>query len=160
MPERLKVIKPRPQPETDSESAHRLELRVEGEMVAFAELHYHNDVFPVYYVSVVFTRHGQRSKGYGGDMMEKINTFLTKNGKAGLLFDAIEADDVAKGFYRRHGWQPATGDHRKYWYSFRLPENLDSNRLDRAIHEINRSERKRIEKEERGLEARISRKAA
>lgn len=147
--ESVEIIKPKQNPETDSEAAHRLELKSGDEVVGFAEFHYHNDPFPVYYISTVFTRHRHRGQGWGNELLAKINEFLDATGKVGLLFDAIEDTSPAKGLYLKNGWAPVPGPGKMFWYSYNLPKNLDPVRLSKAIYEIDQAEKKRAQKEER-----------
>ncbi len=143
----IEIVKPTVpasrKPESDMECAHRLELKIDKEVVGYAEFHYHNGSFPVYYISFVFTRHRYRGEGWGNEIIQNINKFLSSSGKSGLLFDVIESTNPAKGLYQKNGWLPIPG--KPFWYGFHLPPNLNNKQLDRAIYKIDKAEKKRAD---------------
>lgn len=113
---------------------HRLELTIEGEKVGYVNFEYRNKPFPFYYISFGVLNLANRAKGWGKEAMLTINAFLDSHGKAGILMDAIPEDSPAHGMYAKYGWTPVA--EKPDWYSYNLPKNLATTRVEEAIYKI------------------------
>jgi predicted GNAT family acetyltransferase len=126
-------------PETYQESGehvHRLELTENGEKVGYAEFDYRNDPFPFYYISLIFVDREQRQKGFGSEILRKLNKFLDEKGRAGFLINAISYKNPARNMYAEHGWELLPG--KEDYYVYNLPKDLEPGRLEKALYQIRR----------------------
>lgn len=112
--------------------------------MSFAELEYHNDPFPFFYVDFVSVEPLRRGQGFGSAVLEQVNQFLKEKAKAGLLESSISPRNPAYGLYQRHGWQPVPGADE--WFSFNLPKNLPPERIQKAMQAVEKSYRKMVER--------------
>lgn len=83
---------------------HKMELLVDGERVGEADVEYFSKPFPIYQISHLSVDYKKQGMGYGSKLMENIENWLKKKGKAGVLVDAIDMDSPAAGMYARRGW--------------------------------------------------------
>lgn len=109
-------------PEESETEQHTIELVVKGEKVGDATLEYHSRPFPFYLVTFVEVEFGQQGQGYGSELVEKINEFLNTRNRPGVLEDAINENNPARGFYERHGWKRIADTS---WFVYNLNPDLE-----------------------------------
>lgn len=106
---------------------HELQLRSDNEgTVALGRLEYFGDPFPFFYVSGVASFHER--KGNGGELVRKMNAFLSDRKKAGFLMSQVGT------LYAREGWKPVSG--HPDWWAYNLPPTATEEMIDRAIRRI------------------------
>ncbi len=125
-------------PTETEEKIHRIELRMDGDQVGFANLEYRNRPFPFYYVKLVFVLPHARNLGFGKEILAELNNFLDSHKKAGLLLNSIDEDDPAYSIYEKAGWKPIK--HGSHCYSYNLPTGLTEGRLEKAVYEVETAE--------------------
>jgi ribosomal protein S18 acetylase RimI-like enzyme len=130
----IRHIQPEQFFESESQYSHRLELFQEKEKVGDAYLVYTSKPFPFYYIAYLEVAREARGKGYGKELVDKVNHFLESKGKAGILEDRIFKNNPAKGMYERYGWH-AVPDHAG-WYTYNLPEGIDDQKVHAAINRV------------------------
>jgi len=107
---------------------HKFEIKVNGEVVSAAEVHYHSRPIPFYQVTTLYTEYEHSGKGYASAIMNKIESFLIERKKPGILLDTIMTDtpEVA-GMYERRGWKRIGALRHRV---FNLPEHIDPHIFD------------------------------
>ena len=104
---------------------HDIDLEVDGESVGYAKLVYFSKPVPGYELGMLYINEDKRGKGYGGMLMEKIESMLKQKGKTGILREGIgELDPTspAIGMYERRGWVPVPGTESEF--VFNLPKSV------------------------------------
>jgi GNAT superfamily N-acetyltransferase len=120
--------KPEDSSEDEISRHHHFEIKVDGEVVAAAEVQYFSSPIPFYQISDAYTEYEHQGKGYGTAIMEKIEAFLLERGKPGILVDnsvlTQEMDEAKTGvnsFYETRGWRYINDIHMV----FNLPDDID-----------------------------------
>ena len=113
--------------ERDETPQHSLELIVDGKVIGAAELTYQSKPFPFYHLNDLYIDFEEQGQGYGSLIMDKVEEFLLKRKKAGMLSDAINLDSPARGMYERRGWQAVPGEITIY--AFNIPKSTNINQL-------------------------------
>lgn len=119
MHEKISYNNPRENLEKGEDPIHSFDLIVEGAVIGKAEVSYYSKPFPLYQISELYVDFEQQNKGYAGKIMEQVEEFLKKKGKAGVLVDAIDTESGASGMYERRGWQKVPGE--TFLYAYNLP---------------------------------------
>jgi len=117
------------------EKRHLIELEVDGVRVGFARLEYKNNPRPFYYVHVVLVYKNYRGKGFGKDVLQRINDILDQKRASGILVTTIDEDSPAYKMYEKHGWVRIPN--RSDWYGYNISGWTES-QLAKAIYGISR----------------------
>lgn len=104
---------------------HKMELIIDGERVGEADVEYYSKPFPLYQITHLSVEYKRQGQGFGRKLMEYIENFLKKKGKAGVLADAIYPDSPAAGMYARRGWKEVPGSCGLYCYNLPKKATID-----------------------------------
>lgn len=113
--------------EKGEDPLHTIDLMLDGKIIGRAEITYYSRPFPLYQISELYVEPEYQGAGRASKIMDQIEEFLIKKGKAGVLVDAIDPDSPASGMYARRGWQevPEQGG----LFAFNLPDGASINDL-------------------------------
>jgi len=73
-----------------------------GKEIGHAELILFNDPIKFYYFSFIDVSSGNRRLGFGSQLVEAVNKFLSDKNLPGIL---MNAETETAGLYLRHGWK-------------------------------------------------------
>lgn len=102
---------------------HRFEIKIDGKVVGAVEINYFSKPLPLYQLTEMYIEVGEKGKGYASRLMEKVEEFLIKRKKPGVLVDAIMEGDSASGMYKKRGWVEVLGSYGLHVYNW--PEDVD-----------------------------------
>ena len=75
----------------------------DGKIIAGAEVDKYSRPLPIYQVTDLWSE--IPSKGHASLVMDEVEAFMHRTKKPGVLVDAIDNDNPAKGMYSRRGWE-------------------------------------------------------
>lgn len=101
---------------------HRFDLVIDGEKRGGAEVEYFSKPIPLYQLSELYVDFEYKGLGYASMIMEKVEEFLRKRKKPGILTDAIIQGDPASGMYKKRGWIEVPNALGLYVYNW--PDNI------------------------------------
>ena len=133
----LRHIHPPERFEKQKEYVHRLELKVDGKCVGYADLIYINKPVPLYYLQELYIDLFKRGKGFGKHIFQSLNKFLDGKGKMGILLNCIDDASPAREMYKNNGWikVPNTKASQE-WLIYNPPCNIKDQTLTKLIREI------------------------
>jgi GNAT superfamily N-acetyltransferase len=135
--EKIRYQSPKEAIEQDEFPEHSFDLIVDGRKIGAADLDYFSRPIPMYRLSSLYVgepREGDiyRGQGYGSTVMARVEAWLLKKKKPGILHDRIDQSSPAKGMYARRGWVPVPDMEDVYVYNW--PKDVDLSVLKGADH--------------------------
>lgn len=119
----VNYIKPEDSDSEEQFRHHRFEIKIDGEVVAAAEVDYRSKPIPLYQVSDLYTEEDLQGRGYGSAIMRQVEDFLVDRGKVGILVDnSIYTSETGKSFYLERGWVKIDALDRLV---YNLPDTID-----------------------------------
>jgi GNAT superfamily N-acetyltransferase len=103
---------------------HKLELRLDGEVIGGAEIDYYSKPLPFYQLTDLWVEHEYAGRGNASRIMDQVENFLKERRKPGVLVEAI-LDDSAQGMYERRGWMPVPDGLGRHVYNWPDGVSLD-----------------------------------
>ena len=89
----------------EEEPLHRFEIVKGDETIGGGEIEYFSRPLPLYQLSDLWVDDEHSGRGNASLIMDRVEGFLEKRGKPGLLVDAIIPGSKAYGMYERRGWE-------------------------------------------------------
>jgi GNAT superfamily N-acetyltransferase len=87
-----------------NEGIHTIDLVLDGEVIGSAELTYYSKPIPLYQLSELYVEFEYQGQGRASAIMDQVESFIKKRGKAGTLVDGIMMGNPASGMYKKRGW--------------------------------------------------------
>lgn len=104
---------------------HKFEVVDGDEIIGGAEIDYFSKPLPLYQVTDLWVDHAYAGRGNASRIMDRVEDFLEKRGKPGLLVNAIVGDSPAGGMYERRGWEPVPDNPSLHVYNWPQQVSLD-----------------------------------
>lgn len=114
--------------EKDEIPQHRFDLIVDGKEVGAAEIDYFSRPLPMYQLTSLWVDPDKKGQGYASQILDKVESFLRKKKRPGILADGIMEGDPASGMYGRRGWVLAQESIKTYVYNW--PKDVPFSVLD------------------------------
>ena len=89
----------------DESGQHKIEVKIDGEVIGGAEIDYYSKPFPLYQITDLWVDYKEKGKGYASKIMDEVETMLKRKKRPGVLVDAISPGDPEVGMYQRRGWE-------------------------------------------------------
>lgn len=115
--EKMQYKSPKENLEKGEEPLHTFDLIMDGHIIGRAEITYYSKPFPLYQLSELYIEPEYQGGGRSKKIMQQVESFLKKRGRAGVLVDAIDPDSPASGMYARRGWRKVPGEIDLYAYN-------------------------------------------
>ncbi len=120
--EKIDYTSPKESIEKGEPPQHRFDLIVNGEIIGAAEINYFSKPLPLYQLTALYVDFEQKGKGCASRILDRVEEFLKKRNKPGILVDAIMEEDQASGLYARRGWVEVPNS--LGLYVFNWPKNI------------------------------------
>jgi len=89
----------------EEEPFHTIDLVIGDKIIGRAEMIYSSKPLPHYTIDYLYVEPEYQGAGRASRIMDQVEEFLKKKGKAGVLAEAIDPSSPASGMYGRRGWQ-------------------------------------------------------